>query len=373
MGVKIVLAVAIVFVITSPAAAVRLAYEPFNLGSDPSMDQYTVGPLAGQNPTNSFFTGAWQIRDSGAANANVLSTGLSYLGSPSIGGAIQVTPNGTPFRSLASVLDATTVGTYYIGFDVNFGAGNYTDGTDGNDMGYRAIEFRGSDGTFQFGVAYNAYNGGLGAVNQDPRTGRMVLDHGSLQIIDGSPDSFVQENGTTHLIILKLVLSAAAASDAVTVYLDPTNAIEPDIAGATFGGADVTLGSLGNLTIYGGSGTFPVLDELRVGTTFADAAPAFPTPGDTDGDGDVDLVDYQHIVDHMGLRGQSTLNGDIAKRDGTQGADGVVDINDFRLWKLNYPHSPGAGAGSGQVPEPSALLLVLAGAALSGIYAMGFR
>ena len=396
---KAVFALVVIFInflAVSHSFGVQFGYEPFNIGANPAAGQYVVGPLAGQNPTNSFFTGVWVDRDPASANDSIQGTGLSFFGSPSSGGSVLMTPNATPARALATPWTATTStttlpdgvtpnpsGAYYVGYEVSFGAGNYADGTDGNDMGYRSVEFRGADGSFQFGVAYNAYNGSAGAINQDPRSGRMVLDGlGGYQIISNSPDSYVEDNGVTHLIVLKFVLSATAAADSVTLYLDPTDLTEPAIPGAIVSGTNVQLGMISG-ALFGGTGTFPVLDELRAGTTFADVVPTFPHPGDTDGDGDVDLVDYQHIVDHMGLRGQSTLNGDVAKGDGTQGVDGLVDINDFRLWKSHYPF-PGAGAGAGSgsvasggnVPEPSTFLLALIastslGATVGGRRGMG--
>jgi hypothetical protein len=367
MGVKVVLAVYFVLLITLSAPAAPLAYEPFAIGANPALGQYTVGPLAGQNPTNSFFTGTWVDRDPVSLNDSIQATGLSYLGAPSTGGSEISAPNSTPLRNLTSPLTATTVGTFYIGYEASFGAGNYTDGTDGNDMGYRAIEFRGTDGSFQFGVAYNAYNGGLGAVNQDPTTGRMVLDHGGLQIINNSPDSFVADNGVTHLIVLKLVLSDQAASDSVSLYLDPTDATEPVVPGALFTGADLTLGSLGGFTIFGGTGTFPVLDELRVGTTFADAVPVFPAPGDTNGDMLVNQADYLNIFHAMNLIGAAIPNTPTNHPD--VNGDGKVNIADYRLWKDHRTDIPfGAGAASGgQVPEPTSLLLVLIGVALIAV------
>jgi hypothetical protein len=363
-------AVCMVLGLNCRATAVQLAYEPFNIGADPTIGQYSIGALTGQNPTNSFFTGAWTTRDATAPNATIQASGLSYLGSPSSGGSEISTPNSAPTRTFTTPWDATTSGTYYIGYEMSFGTGDYTaaptgDGITGNDMGYRAVEFRAADGTFQFGVGYNAYNGNAGSVNQDPRTGRMVLDNGALQIIQGSPSSFIADNGTTHLIVLKLVLSATAASDSLSLYLDPTSLAEPLIPNASLTGRDFLLGTIGAATIYGGSGTFPTFDELRVGTTYADVLPTLPYPGDTDANGTVDLTDYQHILNHLGLTGQTALNGDVAKGDGTQGADGVVDLNDFHLWKLNYPH-PSAGVGSSAaVPEPAASALVITGLAIA--------
>jgi hypothetical protein len=97
---------------------------------------------------------------------------------------------------------------------------------------------------------------------------------------------------------------------------------------------------------------------LRIATTFSDALPQLPLPGDTDGDRDVDLVDYNNIITHMGLQVGAALQGDVAKADGTQGSDGRVTIADYRIWKDHYPTSAGSGAVGGTVPEPASWLLL---------------
>jgi len=363
----------------SPSLGVQFTYEPFNIGANPAAGQYVVGPLAGQNPTNSFFTGAWTDRDPASINDSIQATGLSFLGSPSNGGSVLMTPSATPTRTLAIPWTATTStttlpdgvtpnpsGAYYVGYEMSFGAGNYADGTDGNDMGYRSVEFRGTDGSFQFGVAYNAYNGSAGGVNQDPRTGRMVQDGlGAYQIISNSPDNYVADNGVTHLIVLKFVLSAATAADSITLYLDPTNATEPVIPGALVSGADIQLGMISG-ALFGGTGTFPVLDELRVGTTFADAVPVFPTPGDTNGDMLVNKADYLNILHALNLTGANIPATPTNHPD--LNGDGKVNILDYGIWKdhrTDIPSGAGAGAGfntSGNVPEPTSFILaILAG------------
>ena len=362
--------------VASPLLGVQFTYEPFNIGANSAAGQYVVGPLAGQNPTNSFFTGAWTDRDPASTNDSVQATGLSYLGSPSSGGSVLMTPNSTPARTLTTPWTATTStttlpdgvtpnpsGAYYIGYEMSFGAGNYTDGTDGNDMGYRAIEFRGPDGSFQFGVAYNGYNGSAGPANQDPRTGRMVLDGlGAYQIISNSPDSFVADNGTTHLIVLKFVLSATAAADSITLYLDPTDTTEPVIPGAVVTGTNIQLGMIGG-ALFGGTGTFPAFDEMRAGTTFADALPVLPIPGDTNGDMLVNQTDYLNIFNAMNLTGANIPSTPTDHPD--LNGDGKVTIADFRIWKDHRTDIPsGAGAGAafnsvGNVPEPTTLILAL--------------
>ena len=347
-----------------------MAYDAF----DDTNGNYTDAPIAGQNPTigpasPSFFRDGWHIQGNAAGDAGptVQPTSLSYLGKAGVGGSIRSFDSATGFgygraqRFLNNTgnpaqanWDSTMNGTFYMGFEVNFGTG-----ANSNDMAYHAVEF------FPTGVSpgenriadigYNAYFSSFGATQTNAATAKMQFNFpGGQQIVDGSPASF-NLDGITHLIVLKFVLSSTAASDAISMYLDPTNGTEPQIANASISGVDFTLGAIGPAQ-FGGGGNPTAFDELRVGTTFADALPSFPVPGDTDGDGDVDLNDYQHIVDHMGLRGQSTLNGDVAKGDGTQGVDGIVDINDFRLWKSHFPFPvPGRALSSGSVPEPSTL------------------
>jgi hypothetical protein len=365
LGRAAILGVCAMLASSSCAFAVQLYYDPFNIGPDPAAGQYTVGPVSGQNPTigpTPFFTGAWSTQVD-AANGAVQASGLSYLGVPAPGGSQVANPNSRPQRSLSTPWTSTTTGTYYLGFFANFGQGA---GTAGNDMGYRAIEFRGDAGAFQFNIAYNTYSSAIGPQQQDPTTAQMFLGLNGDHILDGAPDSFTRD-GLTHLLVVRFNLSATTASDSISVYLDPTNSVEPDLPAASVSGIDFTFSSMGGMTLFGGSGTFPALDELRVGTTFADAVPIFPVPGDTDGDGDVDLIDYQHIFDNFNKTGQDTLHGDVALSNGTQGTDGKVDLGDLHLWKSHYPF-PGAGSGStlgtGSVPEPSSLKLMLTVAAV---------
>ena len=52
MGGKSVLAVSIVVLVTSSAAAVQLAYDPFyTTGQHGGVGEYTLGQLDGQNPS----------------------------------------------------------------------------------------------------------------------------------------------------------------------------------------------------------------------------------------------------------------------------------------------------------------------------------
>jgi hypothetical protein len=106
---------------------------------------------------------------------------------------------------------------------------------------------------------------------------------------------------------------------------------------------------------FGGAGTAAAFDELRVANTFIDALPDFPLKGDTNGDDLVNQLDYQAIVTHMNLTGQSTANGDVT-------GDGRVDLRDLRLWRDNRTDIPGlGGVGEVTVPEPTTVVMALLG------------
>lgn len=74
-------------------------------------------------------------------------------------------------------------------------------------------------------------------------------------------------------------------------------------------------------------------------------------PGDANGNGVVDQADYTVWYNHYGVSGQWS--------DGDFNGDGRIDQADYTVWYNHY------GAGSGSVPEPAALtMLVLGGIAL---------
>lgn len=356
----------------STASAALLAYDPFLTGANPALGQYTVGPLVtaignGQNPTigpTPFFTGGW---DGGAADSlatQVQATGLSFLGSPAGGGSIQSgivdgTGASRPGRRMASPWTATTNGTYYISFLMNFGGVGVNPNGTRDDVAHRAIELWDESGNIGDGsavlrIGYMSYNGNFNSLppSQAPLK---AGPFGQELIIEGGPASFLEDNGSTHLFVLKFEFSDQAASDTVSIYLDPTENEEPIIAGAVFPGLDFTLGAIGGPVQFGGGGTPMVFDELRVADTFEDALPEFPRKGNTNPEIDdfVDIADYNAIITHMNLTGMTTSQGDVT-------GDGRVDLRDLRLWRDNRTDI-GPLAGDISVPEPaSAALLAFA-------------
>jgi hypothetical protein len=96
---------------------------------------------------------------------------------------------------------------------------------------------------------------------------------------------------------------------------------------------------------------------LRPGLTVIFASPG--GRGDLDFDGDVDLLDYQLLLDNLAIE----LDGPIATGStGDLDFNRVVDLNDFAIFKSEYDIANGAGAFAyamaAIVPEPTSLVLL---------------
>jgi hypothetical protein len=83
-----------------------------------------------------------------------------------------------------------------------------------------------------------------------------------------------------------------------------------------------------------------------------------PVPGDTDGDGIVELEDFNPIRDNFRKPVATRSQGDLV-------VNGIVDFDDFRQWKTAFLGGGGSLAGTdlnlGSVPEPGAMLLAIFG------------
>jgi hypothetical protein len=77
------------------------------------------------------------------------------------------------------------------------------------------------------------------------------------------------------------------------------------------------------------------------------------TPGDFNGDGNVDGMDFTILSNNLG----GHLDGPVGRENGDMNFDGRVDLDDFGLFK-GLP-AGGAAIGQGQaIPEPSSIVLV---------------
>lgn len=283
------LAAAVVITISpffiSPASAALLVYDPFAVGAGPA--DYVAGdevagtnPLGGQNPATgptAFYSGAW-VQSGGDAQAVKDIGSLAYPLFPSSGGQIQETlqfscctfgRSGRPIAGgLGGGLDPLTL---YQSFLIDFG----TQGTDVvTDFGKRGYEmWNGGVGDSFLAVDlfvnhFTGVNELTLAVTTDSGTESMLVDGGGLSL-----DALAG----VHLVVLRFDFNPIDA-DVLTLYLDPTDSIEPIASNASLSVAASDLfvthhGAISQFT-FSGPGHLPgAFDELRWGETYADVTP----------------------------------------------------------------------------------------------------
>jgi hypothetical protein len=331
----------------SNASAELLYYDPFNIGAG----QYSLGPLVGENPLVGpypILSGPWQSIF-GIDGATVQAPTLEFPRLPVQGGSVIASGSSRNWRNLTTAWDATTVGTFYMSYLMNFGGVGLT-GQDVHDVGHRVLEMwsaagpSGSDAAMAMRIGYMSYNGNF--MNLPPSSAPLIigLGIGTEQVIEGS-GSFLENVGRTRLFVLKFTLTDQAASDSVQLYLDPLDSAEPIIPNAVFADIDFTLGSISAAVQFAGSGTSTVFDELRIGTQFSDVAPKVPLTGACD---EIDQQCYLSIVQNFHQLGISPSDGDL-------NGDGRIDLYDLRIWRDNRTD---VLPEISSVPEPTNLLAV---------------
>jgi hypothetical protein len=363
-------------------------YEPFN---------YINGNLDGNtNPTAPAMlngvadTNKWSTGDAGAAM--VIDGDLTYAGLPT-------TPTGhmSQLRNSPASLAPTRIGI-----------GEFTEST--NPILYYSLLLQvpadaatygtnNTTGSFLTGFQYNPSTlsnsgmtstpAGAGGVLLIRRVGDAAPGTGynlgiayrdaataptSTRVFDASHEF---HGGDTVFVVGKLQINAGSQNDVASLFLNPDpTAAEPATANAVSDAAVILAGSTTSFDYMynnpsGGqletkirsfflrsNGVEPTninIDELRVGTTWADvtgqAVTPPPVPGDYNGDRAVNAADLTVWQGSYGMTGAQPADGN---------GDGLVDGADFLIWQSNLGNAPVTA-----VPEPAAGLL-LAACALMG-------
>jgi hypothetical protein len=365
-------------------------YEPFN---------YLNGNLDGNtNPTAPATidvggaagvvadTNKWSTGDAGAAM--VIDGDLTYAG-------LSTTPTGhmSQLRTLPATLAPTRIGigeftestnpTLYFSLLLQVPADAATYGTSN------------TTGSFLTGFQYNPSNLSNAGMTSTPAGAAGVLlirrvgdaapgtgynlgiafrdtpssaTGASARVFDASHEL---HGGDTVFVVGKLQINAGSQNDVASLFLNPDpTAAEPAAANAVSDAAVILAGSTTNYDyMYNNSnggqietkirsfflrsnGVEPTninIDELRVGTTWADvtgqAVTPPPVPGDFNGDRAVNAADLTVWQGSYGMTGAQPADGN---------GDGLVDGADFLIWQSNLGNAPVTG-----VPEPAAALLAL--------------
>jgi len=184
-------------------------------------------------------------------------------------------------------------------------------------------------------------SGGFAAYSSTPYTvGQTLFVVGQWQFVANEDVAVRERNDVTRLYINPTQLGgdpAQSGADLVTQDM----------------GQDLPLGSrsINGIVIAQrqAGGANVIVDELRVGTTWASVTPTSFTPtGDFNGDGKVDGEDY---LTWQGNYGQ--VEATLAQGDAND--DKVVDDVDFDIWKSEFGLTNLAFVAGSPVPEPLAL------------------
>lgn len=251
------------------AQATLLSYEGFS--------GYTVGstlPSDTPSPATGGYTGDWTAVDFGTAQAQTLSGSLSYGGAGyaagtgdhvgvlnTAGGEIESGNSGRTYRLLDGTVQVTgsSSGTLYLSW--LFQSGQETGATTYQMLDLYNSSTADANRTFTAGLTFNGGNDG---------------NHYVFGVNEAYSNTGVAADTAVHLFVAKFDLSTTAASDSVTVWLDPTLGAGDPTGGTTVSGQDIVFDRLSFSDYDGNSAAW---DEVRFGTTFDDVTiAAIPEP-----------------------------------------------------------------------------------------------
>lgn len=255
--------------------SVSVAVTHAALISHDSFSGYTAGQLpANPAPAVTGYTGDWVGVNHGTLRPAVTAGDLTYsnptyLGSSgnqkvsvpnnTTGGETDAGNSGRAYRLLDSSLTVTasTEGTFYMSF-------LFQSGQESGATIYQALHLnQGTNGdanrAFDIGLTTN---GGFNGLQYNFGVNGAYTGTG------------VASNTTVHLFVVRFDLSAAANSDSVTVWVDPSLGDGDPTGGTTVSGTNFVWDTL-MLSDYDSNSA--AWDEIRWGTTF-DSVTAIPEP-----------------------------------------------------------------------------------------------
>lgn len=305
---------------------------------------YPAGDLTGNNG-GSGWNGAYT--DSGNSTI-VETTGLTYLNLQTTGGKSRTNDGGgvttINFRNLNAIYGDDETETW-----ISF-VGRRNGATATNLFAGVSLYNSNGTGTADGEVSFASTTAGTVLWR--------VLDLGGA----ASTNSTVAINSDTNYFLLARIIwntpdltlagPTTAGNDAVYLYVNPTiGGAAPSTASAS-AARNVTITNFDKIRIAGQNAVDFSFDEIRIGSTFADVTPTIPSNTDFNGVNGTDLADFD-ILRANYLTGTTNSVGDA-------NFDGIVNHQDFFLWRTAYLGSGGSLADFSfdAVPEPATLLLM---------------
>jgi hypothetical protein len=255
------------------------------------------------------------------------------------GGFLAFVPQSGFVYTLSASFTNVVGNTNWMGFGFAESAPAAAATSTGND--YRFISGATS------GKAWMLFRGAFGTNALTHQTHRGSADNGTTNPADWSVGTFAAGGD----IDLQIVLDTTAATYTAAFYAKlPTDGSYTQVSAGALPLAAQDIGGVG----FAAAAAATAIDARMTNFTLETTGPVI-VPGDVDGNGSVNALDFNIIRDNLFTNVASRTLGDL-------NSDGTVNFTDFRLWKSVASAEVLAEIGAFGVPEPASCgLLALAG------------
>jgi hypothetical protein len=168
--------------------------------------------------------------------------------------------------------------------------------------------------------------------------------------------------GETNFLVLKITSNAATPDLVQANFYGPNQTVpatEPTTWALTHN--PNSSATFNTARVWAGAAATGALDEIRLGTTWADVTvfnPAF-VQGDFNNSGALDLGDFNILATNL-FSGTTYAQGDFD-------SNGAVDLRDFVSFRTKY-NAAGLSLPAELVPEPASASLLLLAMAISSLH-----
>jgi len=341
--------------------------------------QYADGTIIVGQSGGGGWSNAWNKSGNAGSTENATTPGLTYSSLPVLGNKVSLA--GQQLTTASSTGSSAFVFRNF-GSAITYGADSSTAWI--SFIGQRTGAKSGAHGagltpTYQriFGISF--FSGGTANTNERFNVGELTsstsfvdTDMWALNIFDpNSAANNLTVPSTTAVdqlsfLLVRVDYGIGTGTDNAYLWVNPNLGLgEPSTGSAQatlsnknleFDRLRLSAGGSQSSTDQPNGGLLAasgLLDEIRVGTSFASVIGPGLIPGDVNGDLVVNSSDYQIIRNNFQLSSASRAQGDL-------NGDGSVNFTDFRIWKNNKAAGSGAEVSLGDfaVPEPSSVVLI---------------